>query len=104
MEKLGISCDPNGDKLQERLGSNEVANLFEEEEPSLEEVKEAFEIFDENSDGFIDAKELKKVICTLGFMVVSDVECERMIRVFDDNGDGKIDFNEFVRLVENSLC
>lgn len=105
MEKLGPLCDdhPDAENYEEGMGPDEIAGLFEEE-PSPEEVKEAFDIFDENNDGFIDAGELGRVLCSLGLMEPLEVECQRMIRVFDDNGDGRIDFKEFVKLVEHSFC
>ena len=105
MEKIGTLCDdqPDAENNEEGMGPDEIAGLFEEE-PSPEEVKEAFDIFDENNDGFIDAGELGRVLCSLGLMEPLEVECQRMIRVFDDNGDGRIDFKEFVKLVEHSFC
>ncbi|KAL4600225.1 hypothetical protein ACB092_11G183000 [Castanea dentata] len=105
MEKIGTLCDdhPDAENYEEGMGPDEIAGLFEEE-PSPEEVKEAFDIFDENNDGFIDAGELGRVLCLLGLMEPLEVECQRMIRVFDDNGDGRIDFKEFVKLVEHSFC
>ncbi|XP_043707329.1 probable calcium-binding protein CML46 [Telopea speciosissima] len=103
MENLGIFVSKDDEKLQERLGLEELSALFEEE-PSIEEVKEAFDVFDENKDGFIDASELQRVICSLGFGVGSEVEdCRRMIKTFDMNGDEKIDFGEFVKFMENSF-
>ncbi|KAF9626224.1 hypothetical protein IFM89_031351 [Coptis chinensis] len=105
MGNLRIVCNPDEDKPRERLGLHELSVLFEEKEPSVEEVKEAFDIFDENRDGFVDASELQRVICSLGFKEGSKlVDCETMIRAFDENRDGKIDFNEFVKLMENSFC
>ena len=105
MEKIGTLCDDqlDAENYEEGMGPDEIAGLFEEE-PSPEEVKEAFDIFDENNDGFIDAGELGRVLCSLGLMEPLEVECQRMIRVFDDNGDGRIDFKEFVKLVEHSFC
>ncbi|XP_057948045.1 probable calcium-binding protein CML46 [Malania oleifera] len=107
METMGIwGCDASEDeKHGEGLGCDEVSNLFEEEEPRLEEVEEAFRVFDENRDGFIDAGELQRLLCVLGFKEGSEIEgCNRMIRAYDENGDGRIDFNEFVKLMENSFC
>jgi calmodulin len=100
MEKL---CDPDDENYEE---THEIASLFEEDQPSPEELEEAFEMFDQNRDGFIDAGELGKVLCSLGLMErpLEVVECQRMIKVFDDNGDGRIDFKEFVQLVEHSFC
>ncbi|KAL6960780.1 hypothetical protein U1Q18_038543 [Sarracenia purpurea var. burkii] len=107
MERLGILCRPeaNDEKLGERLGSDEISNLFGEKEPSLEEVKEAFDVFDENKDGFIDAQELQRILCGLGFKDELEMKnCKRMINAFDDNGDGRIDFGEFVKLMESTFC
>ncbi|CAL5428828.1 unnamed protein product [Camellia sinensis] len=100
MDKLGIERDPDGDLI----GAKELSELFEEE-PSFEEVREAFDVFDENEDGFIDATELQRVLCNLGLEEVSQVEaCKRMISAFDENGDGFIDLNEFVKFMEKCFC
>ncbi|XP_057471804.1 probable calcium-binding protein CML46 [Actinidia eriantha] len=105
MTRLGIFRHPESEKLQERLGSEDILSLFEEKEPGLDEVKEAFDVFDENRDGFLDAGELQRVLYNLGFKDGLDIEkCRRMIDAFDDNGDGTIDFTEFVKLVENMFC
>ncbi|PIA62737.1 hypothetical protein AQUCO_00200636v1 [Aquilegia coerulea] len=105
MRKLRIASNPGDEMLQERLGSNALSVLFEDNEPSVEEVKEAFDLFDVNRDGFVDAADLQVVLCSLGLTEGSQVEeCEKMIRVFDENRDGRIDFNEFVKLMENSFC
>uniref|UniRef100_A0A5B6YZ17 Putative calcium-binding protein CML45 isoform X1 n=1 Tax=Davidia involucrata TaxID=16924 RepID=A0A5B6YZ17_DAVIN len=106
MERLGISCNPQGQgkKLEERWGSSDLSNLFEEE-PSLDEVKGAFDVFDENRDGFIEATELQRVLCALGFKDGLEIEnCSKLIAAFDENADGRIDFSEFVKLMENSFC
>lgn len=90
----------------------ELEGVFEEEEPSLEEIREAFEVFDENRDGFIDAEELSRVLSGLGFINQSENDddddvvvnkCENMIRDFDRNRDGLLDFNDFIKLMELSL-
>ncbi|XP_058228053.1 probable calcium-binding protein CML45 [Rhododendron vialii] len=100
MEKLGILYDPSSDEIREKLGSDDIADLLDEKELGLEEAKEAFDVFDENTDGFIDGNELEKVLCKLGFEGFSGKECERMIGAFDENRDGVIDFSEFVKLME----
>lgn len=102
MEALDREHDCNNENNNLGL-SAEIEGLFEEE-VSLGEVKEAFDLFDENGDGFIDAEELKKVLCAMGFIVASGIdECKKMVSVFDRNGDGRLDFEEFAKLVEQSF-
>lgn len=82
----------------------EVFDIFEEREPSLDEVREAFEVFDGNKDGFIDEEELQRVMGALGLKEGMEVKnCRRMIGAFDENGDGRIDFHEFVKFMEISF-
>ncbi|KAL3840574.1 hypothetical protein ACJIZ3_025165 [Penstemon smallii] len=100
---LGMVC-----ALEDNNKSFDVEDfsvLFDDEEPSMEEIKETFGVFDVNNDKFIDAFELQRVICNLGLKEESDLEeCKRMIKTFDCNGDGLIDFQEFVKLMEKCLC
>ncbi|KAB1999997.1 hypothetical protein E1A91_D12G204000v1 [Gossypium mustelinum] len=92
-------------RVMEKAGMSEIGGLFEEEEPSLMEVKEAFDVLDENKDGFIDAKELRNALISLGLMEeASEDDCKTMIKGFDDNCDGRIDFNKFARVLETSFC
>ncbi|KAL0461622.1 UNVERIFIED_CONTAM: putative calcium-binding protein CML46 [Sesamum latifolium] len=104
LRSLGV-CNSYEAKVPARLDADDLFNLFEVENPNMEEVKEAFDVFDSNRDGFIDAEELQKVLCALGLKEGSEMEnCRRMIGLFDENGDGRIDFDEFVKFMESSLC
>ncbi|GMI98214.1 CALMODULIN-LIKE 46 [Hibiscus trionum] len=103
MGNLGIFCSRESEDLNQSFGSGELSRLFEEE-PSLEELKEAFDVFDVNKDGFIDAQELQRVLCILGLKEALKIEnCNKMINNFDVNRDGRIDFQEFVKLMENTF-
>ncbi|XP_057436014.1 probable calcium-binding protein CML46 [Lotus japonicus] len=105
MAELGFFCSKESEELEEKYGSKELSELFEDQEPSLEEVKQAFDVFDENRDGFIDARELHRVLCVLGLKEEAGIEkCKIMIRNFDKNQDGRIDFIEFVKIMENRFC
>ncbi|KAB2085214.1 hypothetical protein ERO13_A05G366900v2 [Gossypium hirsutum] len=105
MGNLGIFCSQESEEqLNESYGCEEISRLFEQE-PSLEEVKQAFDVFDVNKDGFIDAEELQRVLCVLGLKQGLKLEnCNNMIKTFDEDGDGRIDFQEFVKFMENSFC
>ncbi|KAH6806400.1 hypothetical protein C2S51_031231 [Perilla frutescens var. frutescens] len=102
---LGMFSNGGEAKLAVSLGADDIFELFEEKNPSLEEVKEAFDVFDEDRDGFIDAEELQTVLGALGLTEGLKLEnCRKMIAEFDENEDGRIDFDEFVRFMESSLC
>ncbi|GMH31166.1 hypothetical protein Nepgr_033009 [Nepenthes gracilis] len=105
MGRLGILYDRAPAEVG-NVGPNELEGLFEEDEPSFEEVKEAFDVFDQNRDGFIDAQELHSVLCSLGMRDFgSEVEeCRKMISAFDKNGDGLLDYDEFLTSMEKCLC
>lgn len=80
----------------------DILSVFDDEEPSLGEVKVAFDVFDENSDGFIDEFELQRMLCKFGLSENAKLEqCRNMIKGFDVNRDGVIDFDEFVKLMES---
>ncbi|KAG6524158.1 hypothetical protein ZIOFF_014049 [Zingiber officinale] len=98
MGAIGLHERGSGRSAMEyHCSPEQLCGLFEEKEPSLEEVKEAFLVFDENGDGFIDAAELQSVLRRLGFAEGAELEeCREMIRVYDANEDGKIGFSEFV--------
>ncbi|XP_055827327.1 probable calcium-binding protein CML46 [Solanum dulcamara] len=103
MDKLISLCNSNGNKIEDKTELAEVSSLFEEVEPSFEEIKEAFDVFDENGDGYIDASELMKLIWRMGFSEFSMKDCKKMIIAFDENRDGRIDFHEFLKLMEQSF-
>ncbi|KAM0936178.1 putative EF-hand domain-containing protein [Dioscorea sansibarensis] len=105
MEKMGLHCNQEGEQLKEFSGFDEFSVMFEEEEPSLEEVNMAFSVFDENKDGFIDAEDLQRVLLKLGFTEGRDLdECRRMIHLCVGNNDSQIDFNGFLKFMERSFC
>ncbi|KAF2604608.1 hypothetical protein F2Q70_00027573 [Brassica cretica] len=105
MKSLGLITDTESLGLQKRYTAEELSNLFEEKEPSLEEVKQAFDVFDENRDGFLDPVDLQRVLTILGLKQGSNLDnCRRMISSLDGNKDGRINFHGFVKFMENNLC
>ncbi|CAN8265988.1 unnamed protein product [Cochlearia groenlandica] len=103
MRSLGLTLDKESEDLQENYSSKEISSLFEDKEASFEEVKQAFDVFDENRDGFIDAKELQTVLKMLGFKEGSCFEnCLVMIRSLDGYNEDRIDFNQFVKFMEDN--
>lgn len=67
------------------------------------EIKEAFDLFDTEGSGTIDARELKVALRALGFEPQKD-EIKRLLNEVDKSGTerdaaGKIDFNEFLEIM-----
>ena len=60
----------------------------------LEEIREAFKLFDTDDSGTIDADELKVAMRAMGFEPKRD-EVRRMIQESDRDGSGTICFDTF---------
>ena len=67
-------------------------------EEQRQEIKEAFDLFDTDGSGAIDAKELKVAMRALGFEPKKD-DIKRMIQELDVEGNGVIEFSAFLDLM-----
>merc|ERR1711990_191236 len=63
--------------------------------------QEAFELFDKNGGGTIDAAELQKTLDDCGIYVNGDDLVEIMLSL-DHDGNGEVDFDEFLTLMTNT--
>ncbi|CAK5045218.1 unnamed protein product [Meloidogyne enterolobii] len=107
MKSLGHS--PTDQELQEMVreidedgnGSielNEFVKMMSrkvKESESEKELREAFQVFDKDNDGFISPFELRFVMQNLG-EDLTDFEVKEMIREADLDGDGKVNFNGLI--------
>ncbi|XP_074289101.1 putative calcium-binding protein CML45 [Silene latifolia] len=107
VKQLGLVKEEEGesrfDILEEELEVKEVLKDLEVEEKNEKEqlLKQAFMVFDEDNDGYIDAKEIKRIFVCLGLDNGWDmIEIEKMIKAVDLNLDGKVDFHEFELMME----
>ncbi|KAH7963424.1 hypothetical protein HPB52_021146 [Rhipicephalus sanguineus] len=69
--------------------------------PTEEEIREAFEMFDRDGNGFITVAEMRCVFIAFG-EPVTDEEIDEIIRGVDMDGDGQINFVEFIALVTSA--
>merc|ERR1719164_441664 len=76
-------------------GKGGKAELTEEQK---QEIREAFDLFDTDGSGTIDAKELKVAMRALGFEPKKE-EIKKMIADIDKDGSGTIDFEEFLQMM-----
>ncbi len=84
------------------LGKKEF-NAKDYERPGLsadeiEEIKEAFDIFDTDRSGAISVSELLKAMSTLGFDSKNPA-IYAMIADLDEDGSGEIEFDEFLDMM-----
>merc|ERR1712023_581532 len=71
-------------------------------EEQIEEIREAFNLFDADNSGAIDVRELKAVMCALGFEVKKE-ELKKMISDIDNDGNGSIEFQEFFEMMTGKM-
>merc|ERR1711998_160623 len=67
------------------------------------EVKEAFDLFDTDGSGAIDAKELKIAMQALGFEPTTE-EVAKMVKDIDCDGNSTVEFEEFVEMMEGKMA
>lgn len=94
MSKKGAPAQNRGAKITR----SEKPGLTEEE---IEEIKEAFSLFDTDGSGSIDPKELKAAMHSLGFERKSPTVFE-MISELEERGR-EIYFEEFLDAISNKL-
>merc|ERR1712054_185206 len=92
-----------GAPAQQRKGNKTEFNPKKFERPGLTEeeimeIKEAFDLFDTDSSGSIDPKELKEAMNSLG-LEARNQTIYQMILDMDADGSGDIDFEEFLNLM-----
>merc|ERR1712087_596055 len=71
-------------------------------EEQIEEIREAFNLFDTDHSGSIDYRELKAAMHALGFDVKKD-ELKKMITDIDADGSGQIEFPEFLEMMTGKM-
>ncbi|KAF7152802.1 hypothetical protein RHSIM_Rhsim01G0162600 [Rhododendron simsii] len=103
-ERMVMEMDRDGDGLVDIDEFMDVVNLDnkaggggfgKEFGGGGDELMDAFMIFDRDKNGFISAKELQRVLVSLGCGNCSLRECREMIRGVDRDGNGLVDFDEF---------
>ncbi|CAE8604381.1 unnamed protein product [Polarella glacialis] len=65
---------------------------------SDDEIKEAFQTFDLDSNRFVGAAEIAHILKIIG-EEVTDEEIDEMIRMCDSDGDGQVTFDEFYKMM-----
>ncbi|KAM3397682.1 putative calcium-binding protein CML23 [Capsicum galapagoense] len=98
-----MDCDGDGlvdlDEFLNIMGV-EKDQVFGDSVKDIDElIREVFLVFDADKNGLIDAKELRRVLISLGCVNCSVKECRRMIKGVDKDGDGFVNFEEFKQMM-----
>ena len=68
----------------------------------IEEIKEAFDLFDADGSGTVEPHELKSAMESLGFEA-KNATLFHMVSELDKDGSGAIDFEEFLEMMTSSM-
>ncbi|CAI9107280.1 OLC1v1006599C1 [Oldenlandia corymbosa var. corymbosa] len=83
---------------------DEFGTLYQtimDERDEEEDMREAFNVFDQNGDGFITVEELRSVLSSLGLKQGRTIEdCQLMIKKVDKDGDGMVNYKEFRQMMK----
>eukprot|EP01006_Ploeotia_vitrea_P029762 TRINITY_DN6223_c0_g1_i1.p1 TRINITY_DN6223_c0_g1~~TRINITY_DN6223_c0_g1_i1.p1 ORF type:complete len:175 (-),score=23.38 TRINITY_DN6223_c0_g1_i1:131-655(-) len=82
--------------------SRKKKNKFELTEEQRQEIREAFELFDTDKNGQIDAHEMKVAMRALGFDVRKD-EVLHLLQDVDRDGSGCIQLQDFTEIMAEKI-
>merc|ERR1712238_575254 len=91
---MGIRPSNMGRKSAKKKGG-----LSEEQ---MEEIREAFGLFDGDASGAVGVRELKAAMRALGFEVKNE-ELKKMVADVDGDGNGTIEFAEFLEMMTGKM-
>ncbi|KDP43843.1 hypothetical protein JCGZ_20853 [Jatropha curcas] len=95
------NIDVNGDGCVDIEEFGVLYQSIMDERDEEEDMREAFNVFDRNGDGYITVDELRSVLASLGLKQGKAVEdCKRMIMRVDVDGDGMVNFMEFKQMMK----
>jgi len=78
-----------------------ASNFLQEEEDSeamLQELKEAFRLYDKEGNGYITTQVLKEILKALDDKLTPE-ELDGIVEEVDSDGSGTLDFDEFMEMM-----
>ena len=95
----GASALASSSSRSKSASSSSRKPKFELSEEQKQEIKEAFELFDTDKNGSINAHEMKVAMRALGFEVKKE-EVLKIMKDVDREGTGQISFSDFLEISE----
>merc|ERR1711990_1273925 len=97
---MGSTQSTWGHQNMSRRGGKKKAGQLSDEQ--LDEIREAFNLFDGDQSGAIDVRELKAAMRALGFEVKNE-ELKKMVSDIDNDGNGTIEFGGFLQMMTGKM-
>lgn len=86
-----------------RLQSRKISQNIELTEAQKQEIKEAFDLFDQENSGFIETRHLKVAMRALGFEAKKE-EVTRLLKDADKEDSGKISLENFTKVMSVKIA
>ncbi|CAH1244824.1 TNNC2 [Branchiostoma lanceolatum] len=106
VEQIIKDCDTNGNGTLELDEFNVVIQVLQQVKAAMAdpatmeaEMKQMFQEFDKNGDGFLTKEEMQTALTKVHSINMTGDACEKILNVADKNKDGKLDYNEFVNMI-----
>merc|ERR1712100_878441 len=94
---MGVQSQNNN--MSSRAMKKKPGQLSDEQ---LDEIREAFSLFDADASGMIDIRELMAAMRAHGFEVKNE-ELKKMVADIDNDGNGTIEFTEFLQMMTGKM-
>jgi Ca2+-binding EF-hand superfamily protein len=85
--------------LEQQIEEKKKSGLTNEQ---IQEIKDNFEYFDKNKSGYLDKRELRGALTSLG-EESSKAAVDQVLKTYDADGDGKVDYKEFEKFMFTKL-
>ena len=96
---INNNIEKNNKILGLEIKSDKIKEINNLTEMEIALYKEAFQIFDKHSEGYISSKELGTIMSSLGFNI-SDEDLNEIISAYDNDQNNKmIDFISFLDII-----
>ncbi|XP_015583372.1 calmodulin-like protein 3 [Ricinus communis] len=104
LSQMMETIDVNGDGGVDIEEFGALYQSIMDEKDEDEDMREAFNVFDQNGDGYITGDELRSVLASLGLKQGRTAEdCKKIIMKVDVDGDGMVDFKEFKQMMKGGV-
>ena len=94
---INNNIEKNNKNLDTEKFSEKIKSIDNLTEMEIALYKEAFQIFDKHSEGYISTKELGTILSSLGFNI-SDEDLNEIINIYEQNNN-MIDFISFLEII-----